>query len=250
MCAVYRSAGAAAPSPRWLAEKKRGEGAASPSGRGPRRAGLWIVAVLALAGCATTGTREPANLFPHKQELRAYAESGAYRRAIAVVAAQAQAWIEQRAAQGGTRLAVIFDLDETLLDNWAYLNAMDFGYVHREWDRWVEEASAPAHEPVRAVYRAARRLGVDVIFLTGRPERARAATEKNLRAIGCGDFAVLVCRPDGDKRSNADYKTEARRRLAAEGRTMIANVGDQASDLAGGLAERAFKLPNPFYLSE
>ncbi|MGB6550988.1 MAG: HAD family acid phosphatase [Xanthobacteraceae bacterium] len=28
---------------------------------------------------------------------------------------------------------------------------------------------------------------------------------------------------------------------------MIANVGDQESDLSGGYAEKTFKLPNPFY---
>jgi hypothetical protein len=28
---------------------------------------------------------------------------------------------------------------------------------------------------------------------------------------------------------------------------IIANLGDQFSDLAGGYAERTFKLPNPFY---
>jgi hypothetical protein len=28
---------------------------------------------------------------------------------------------------------------------------------------------------------------------------------------------------------------------------IIANLGDQASDLAGGCAEHAYKIPNPFY---
>ncbi len=242
-------AGAAAPPPRWAIVTKRGEGAVSPADKRFRLAGLALAVALTLTGCATS-PREPANLFPHKQELRAYVESGAYRREIAAVAAQAQAWIERRAATGGARLTVIFDLDETLLDNWPYLSAMDFGYVHREWDRWVEEGKAPASEPVRAVYFAARRLGLDVVFLTGRPERARAATEKNLRAVGCGDFTALICRADGDKRSNGDFKTAERRRLTAGGRTIIANIGDQESDLAGGFAERGFKLPNPFYRSE
>jgi acid phosphatase len=31
---------------------------------------------------------------------------------------------------------------------------------------------------------------------------------------------------------------------------IIANMGDQASDLAGGHAEKTFKLPNPFYLTK
>jgi hypothetical protein len=27
----------------------------------------------------------------------------------------------------------------------------------------------------------------------------------------------------------------------------VVNIGDQFSDLAGGFAERVFKLPNPYY---
>ena len=43
------------------------------------------------------------------------------------------------------------------------------------------------------------------------------------------------------------YKSGARAKIAEEGYTIIVNAGDQASDLAGGYAERAYKLPNPFY---
>ena len=32
-----------------------------------------------------------------------------------------------------------------------------------------------------------------------------------------------------------------------ESYTIIANAGDQESDLAGGFAERAYKLPNQFH---
>jgi hypothetical protein len=31
------------------------------------------------------------------------------------------------------------------------------------------------------------------------------------------------------------------------GYTIIVNVGDQQSDFAGGYAERAYKVPDPFY---
>ena len=36
-------------------------------------------------------------------------------------------------------------------------------------------------------------------------------------------------------------------KIAAMGYWIIENMGDQPSDLAGGYAERTFKLPNPFY---
>lgn len=215
-------------------------------------ASLTILAVVPgfVAGCATV-TREPANLDPHKRQIRAYVDSGAYQRDIASVAAQATEWLRTRAARrGGGRLAVVFDLDETLLLNWPYLSRQDFGYVPKAWEDWIEAGDAPPVEPVRDVYRTARQLGYDVIFLTGRVESQRGATERNLRAIGCSEYAALICRAPGSRGTNASFKAAERRRLLAEGWTIVANLGDQESDLAGGYAERTFKLPGPFYLTE
>ncbi|MBI4625200.1 MAG: acid phosphatase [Verrucomicrobia bacterium] len=223
-----------------------------------------MFAVVVFAGC-TTVSREPPNLYPHKQEIRAYVDSGAYDRDIASVARRARSWLETRATpvggaqggridgalggRGGGKLAMVFDLDETLLSNWPQLSALDFGYLPAAWDAWVDAGTAPAIEPVRDLYRAARRLGVEVIFITGRLERDRAGTEKNLRAIDCADYAMLICKPDNSQETSGAFKLGQRRRLVAGGRIIIANVGDQESDLAGGFAERTFKLPNPFYLT-
>jgi predicted secreted acid phosphatase len=184
--------------------------------------------------------------------LRAYVDSSRYLRDIASVAAKAKTWLEERSGRRAQteRLAVVFDLDETLLLNWTYLSKNDFGYISAEWVRWVEEAKAPAIEPVRGVYEAARRLGLDVIFITGRTENFRGATERNLRAIGCGEYVALICQPEGTKGTSAAFKTAARERMVKEGWTIVANLGDQQSDLAGGFSERTFKLPNPFYLTE
>lgn len=213
-----------------------------------RRASLAAGCVLALvlAGCATPAAA-PRNLSELKEEIRAYVGQGAYQRDLAVVAARAEAWIAERAVRGGARLTVVFDVDETLLSNWPHMSAMDFGYVKEAWQRWVEAGEAPAIEPVRAVFRTARRIGVEVVLLTGRHERDRAGTEKNLRAIDCADYQRLIFAPDGDKRNAEAFKTAERGKLVAEGRTIIANIGDQESDLRGGYAERAFKLPNVFY---
>ena len=35
-----------------------------------------------------------------------------------------------------------------------------------------------------------------------------------------------------------------------EGLTVVANVGDQLSDLRGGAAQHTFKVPNPMYVIE
>ena len=211
-----------------------------------RRLGWLMICALAVSGCSSP-TQQPANLSLHKRQIRDYVDRGQYMRDLEVVAVRASTWIEQRAVRGGEKLTVVFDLDETLFFNWPHISAMDFGYVVTEWDRWVDEAKAPAIEPVREVYRTARRRGVDVVFITGRPESQREATVRNLRAIDCGDFAALICKPPGQRGGTVAYKTGAREQLVREGRTIIANIGDQHSDLAGGAAERTFKLPNVFY---
>lgn len=145
---------------------------------------------------------------------------------------------------------MVFDLDETLIDNWPQISGNDFGWIPERWDAWVASGRAPPIEPVRDVYYRVRRLGIDVIFITGRHERERAATVKNLRVIDCAGYEALICKPDEATGTSAEFKAGARQKLVSEGRTIIANLGDQQSDLWGGFSERTFKLPNPFYITE
>jgi len=208
---------------------------------------LLIVAGILLGSVVAA---EPPNLGPHKSEIRAYVDSGDYARDIAAVAARAREWIEHRAKQGGAKLAVVFDLDETLLSNWPEMNAQDLGYVPETWNAWVDAGRAPAIDPMRDVYREARRLGIGVILLTGRRERDRASTVRNLRAIDCGEWSAMIFKPEDSKETIGAFKLAERKRLRAAGWTLIANLGDQASDFLGGVAERDFKLPDPFYITE
>jgi acid phosphatase len=198
---------------------------------------------------------EPANLSLLKDEIVQYIDSGRYQEEIAVVAKKASAWIEERVRNEArkdttraTRLAVVFDIDETMLSNLPHMRAQDFGYHAGNWTAWLARGEAPVIEPVREVFRTARRLGVDVIFISGRKEMDRAGTEKNLRAVGVGDYQALILKADDAKETTGSFKIATRKRLTKEGFTIIANIGDQQSDLDGGNAERTFKLPDPFYL--
>ncbi|MFC8859492.1 HAD family acid phosphatase, partial [[Kitasatospora] papulosa] len=40
------------------------------------------------------------------------------------------------------------------------------------------------------------------------------------------------------------YKTEQRAKIEGKGYTIIANIGNNTTDLVGGHAERTFKLPD------
>jgi acid phosphatase len=232
--------------------------------RRPTRWRQWAsLAALGLlaAGCATGASSvradaPPANLADAKRHVSEYVDSGRYEADVAAVAEQARRYLDSRLGGGG-KPAIVVDIDETALSNLPSLRANDYGFIVAgpcELPRgpcgliaWIGMARAEAIKPVLALARHARERGVAVFFLTGRPERLRAATEQNLKAAGYEWTAVLL-RPDAlTTRSAVEFKAPERKRLVDEGYTIIVNIGDQTSDLDGGFAERTFKLPNPFY---
>ncbi|TWB27822.1 HAD family acid phosphatase [Nitrospirillum bahiense] len=225
------------------------------------RALILALSLTVLAGCANQATpvADLPNLGVVKTQLVAYHDSGAYDRDLARVAGEAGAWITARAATlpAGSHPALVLDIDETSLSNWPQLKINDFGYIKAggcDLDRgpcaapaWEMMGRATVIAPTLELYRQARAAGVAVFFITGRPEAEREATARNLAAAGYEGWAGLVLRAPGAHGSAADYKMAERARIEAQGYTIIANMGDQDSDLAGGHAERTFKLANPFY---
>jgi acid phosphatase len=107
---------------------------------------------------------------------------------------------------------------------------------------------AAAIPPTLAFVRWAAQNGATVFFITGRPELYRAATERNLRQVGYSDFTALYM-PSGrmGAQTTAAFKSAIRAEIIARGYVIVANIGDQESDLAGGNAMRNFLLPNPLY---
>lgn len=226
----------------------------------------WLLAVNVLASLWALGAlAEPINYADVKGPVApyvAYYESG-YRQDLAAVDAWAAAWIKWR-APFAAKPALVLDIDETSLSNWPEMLANKFAYVANGpchlpkgpcgVPAWDGMARAKAIVPTLDLFKLARSLGVSVFFITGRHERERAATERNLRRVGYVDargrkgWAELKMEPNELKpASAADFKAPARARVERAGYDIIANVGDQESDLRGGYAERGFKLPNPFY---
>ncbi len=201
---------------------------------------------------------QPPNVGDAKRAAVAYRESGAYERDVATVAAEIRAWLGERAGKV-SRPAIVFDIDDTALTNWEVILANDFGRVFDGpclelpkgpcgWVAWDLLARSPVISETLEVFKQARASGVAVFFITGRDETQREATVKNLTAAGYADFQGLHMPEKGARyASAADFKAPERRKIEEAGYTIIANVGDQPSDLAGGHAERTFLLPNPFY---
>ncbi len=171
--------------------------------------------------------------------------------------ASPEPWRLDRRAPQVKRPAAVFDIDETSLANWPAYRANGWGRLTegpcdlqkgpcglRAWQAMGQSKAIPS---TLELARHARELGVAVFFITGRPADLREATERNLRAEGY-EWDGLVLLPEGASfKSAADFKAPERRRLAEQGYTVLVSIGDQESDLAGGDAERTFKLPTPVY---
>jgi predicted secreted acid phosphatase len=209
---------------------------------------ILLFSVLLLAAGCQQAPAKPRNLADVKKDLRAYAK-GDYLVAVKKVAADVEKWIVGRSAQKqpDEKLLVVFDLDETLLNNQGYFDLVDYGYTSQTWTDWNLKGKAEAIEPVKQLFLDLRKRGIAIALITGRREKTRSGAVANMTFVGCEGYQFLIMRPDDDRGSVIPFKTGERRRLAQQGYAIIANVGDQESDLAGGYSERVFRLPNPFY---
>ncbi len=170
--------------------------------------------------------------------------------------ARAEEWLEQR-SKTAKKPAIVLDIDETSLSNWPAYRLNGWGRVvgggcdleHGPCGlrAWQALAQSKALSPTLTLARRAHELGVAVFFISGRPPNLRDATERNLREQGYEPTAVILLPEGAHFKSAVDFKAPERRKIAAQGYTIILSMGDQESDLAGGFAERTFKLPNPVY---
>ena len=61
-------------------------------------------------------------------------------------------------------------------------------------------------------------------------------------------YHIEILKPfDYKEKTVAIYKSHMREQIEKQGYDVVLNIGDQKSDLAGGHADKAFKLPNPYY---
>jgi predicted secreted acid phosphatase len=142
--------------------------------------------------------------------------------------------------------AIVFDVDETLLSNWTAIKADGFVYGPKSQAEATDEIGT-AIRPSLDLYNLAKAKGIDIFLITGRGEAVRDHTAHNLETQGFTGYKQLILKPAGFSGTTVAYKSGARKAIEDQGYDILATVGDQYSDLAGGYADSAFKLPNPFY---
>ncbi len=160
-------------------------------------------------------------------------------------------------------LAVVVDIDETMLDNSPYearLIKSGKTYEDRTWEQWVREAKAKALPGAVEFTKYAKSKGVEVFYITNRRENNRQATLKNLQEQGfefADDNHLLM------KTTTSD-KTSRRQNVLAKYNVICYlgdNMGDfdqSLDDLVPGSSEKVDEnsdlfgskyilMPNPMY---
>ncbi len=197
-------------------------------------------------------------------------ESSPYLSEIGrIVSANTNRLVNQckREVRAGDQPAVVFDADDTTLWNYDMEdNAMHFNFDPALQDVWVQGRLFPAVPGMVELVNRVGDAGCTVVGLTGRREPQRTATIQNLADVGYEYFAPenyytkwrsgatpseeiyggTPCYPTGSC-STIEYKSAVRAYVEDQGYDIIANFGDQYSDLIGGHADRSVKLPNPTY---
>ncbi|MFC6599479.1 HAD family acid phosphatase [Kitasatospora paranensis] len=146
---------------------------------------------------------------------------------VTTALAPARPWIDQRAvALHGGRPAIVLDIDNTSLQTHFHPFLM------------------PAVPATLDLAGFARSRGVAVFFVTARPDFVEPVTRYGLAHAG---YPVdgLYGRDLGDLfHAVQDFKTASRADIERRGYTIVANIGNNLTDLQGGHAERTFKLPD------
>lgn len=142
---------------------------------------------------------------------------------------QALPYLKQRIAstKPGEKQAIVFDIDNTTLET-------DYGFSYPQ----------PANKPALEVAKYAQEHGVSLFFVTARPGIIYSVTDYNLKYVGYKVSGLYVRNFFDLFKNVADYKTAQRVDIENKGYTIIANIGNSATDLSGGHAEKTYKLPD------
>jgi hypothetical protein len=205
--------------------------------------------------------------------LHTFSPDSAYVHELSGIERSAERYLaahgDRKAHRQAARRAILLDIDDTTLNTYSYEIYANFGYNPNDNAAFVTDPSfdLPAVPGMPDLVGWAAGHGYAVFFLTGRPEGQRNGTEQDLTArgypvVGAGDAenpdnvylkndsgqSWITCDTTGDKTcTTTERKSETRKHIEALGYDIVANFGDQYSDLNGGYADKTYKLPNPMY---
>ncbi len=140
--------------------------------------------------------------------------------------------LEQREGYRNLPPAVIFDIDETVLDNSpyeAYLITSGQVYHYDTWKVWANAARAKPIKGVKELISEIKSKGIAVLYVTNRDAALEEATVKNIRMMVDSEVQAdqILCK--GEQAEWGSDKS-SRRAAIAETHRIIMMFGDDYND--------------------
>lgn len=204
---------------------------------------LTLILTFTFISCTSN---QLVNLRTSKDIVKEYYESGKYNEEMREVINNAKEKFDK--VTPTNKSVVIFDVDETALNNYGLALMMDFGYVYDLNKKWNEELKAPAIKETQELYFYLLNKGFKTIFLTARNSNEYNVTYKNLIQEGYTGFDTLITQNKEDQKlTSQEFKSKVRTELTNQGYEIVGTVGDQWTDLNGPYSGIQIKLPNYLY---
>ena len=208
---------------------------------------FYILIVLTVVLELTSCRDKPVNLSVARELVKEYYESGKFEEELDEVIREAKVKFANVPVKNNS--VVIFDVDETALNNYELAKQMGFGYVYQMNKDWNRLMKAPAIEGVKDLYDYLLDRGFKIIFLTGRNFPEYEVTYKNLKKAGYKQFDTLITQREDELNLNStEFKSSKRIELTEKGYNIVGTVGDQLSDLEGFDHGVQIRIPNYLYL--
>lgn len=157
-------------------------------------------------------------------------QSAAEYRALTYQAyniARDQLALQMKRAQGD-KLAIVLDLDETVLDNSPYQGMTileDQGFTPKSWDEWVDLGQAQAVPGSVEFLKYAQSMGLEIFYVSNRVSSQLDITYQNMVELG-----IPVKRENMFFRTTTSGKKDRRDRIKNQGYTVVMLLGDVLAD--------------------
>ncbi|GAB3435900.1 HAD family hydrolase [Flindersiella endophytica] len=240
------------------------------------RTAIWLASGLlaisaGIVSQAAAGEHEIGNLGLHKQQIKEYygdhgdfraSDDSEYARDVAREVAKARPILRKALAAhdpADGKPVLLLDVDDTTLNTYTYEASNDFAYDREEAEQYVKDNIMDPVFGTPALAQWAEGRGIEIFYLSGRPENQRVYTARDLVE---GEFPDVrpdrlilrnrenpppyleYCEPEC---TTAQFRTGTRKYLESNGYDILLDIADQENEVAGGHADHHLKLPNPMY---
>lgn len=138
---------------------------------------------------------------------------------------------------GDKPLAIVTDIDETILDNSPYSGKqieLEEDYLPERWAEWVNERKAKPIPGALDFFKYAESKGVEVFYISNRTHDQEEATLENLRKVGfpyADESHLLLAKETSHKGK--------RRTIVRDTHKVVMLIGDNLSDFSSVFENRS-----------